>query len=193
LIILLLPFKVYVTQNLSLGVSLMLYFLYFLMYLMPKIAGWADILLTRGETARYGGRLNFILSALSELIFSFLLGAATTFRITLFMIGLCFGKSVIWGGQQRDAKALAWGEAFAHLWPQLMFGLLVLLPLYALSPVAFYWSLPLTLGFIVAIPFAVFTAKPSFGQLFVRWGLGGIPEDFNCPQILKDVLEKNNA
>jgi membrane glycosyltransferase len=190
LIILLTPFKVWQGGAFPLGAGITLYFLYFLMYLMPKIAGFIDILLTPNETKRYGGTGNFLLSALSELTFSFLLGAATTFRITLFMIGLCFGKTVIWGGQQRDAKALSWGEASLHLWPQLVFGLVVLMPLYLLSPSAFYWSLPLTLGFVVAIPFAVLTASPLLGQFFVKSGLSGIPEDFNLPPILKSIMEK---
>ena len=51
-----------------------------------------------------------------------------------------------------------------------------------------WWSLPLTAGYLVAIPFAVVTASPALGRLFQKLGLAGIPEDFNTPPEVKKVL-----
>ena len=45
----------------------------------------------------------------------------------------------------------------------------------------FWWSLPLTAGYLLAIPFAVLTADPALGALLARSGLCGIPEDFDPP------------
>ncbi|MDP2800984.1 MAG: glucans biosynthesis glucosyltransferase MdoH [Phreatobacter sp.] len=157
------------------------YVLFFLMYLMPKIAGFADILISAGGTARYGGRLRFLVAAATELVFSFLLGALTSFRITVFMIGLAFGKSVVWGGQQRDAMALTWREAWDAFWPQMAFGWVIFGLLWAASPAAALWSLPLTAGFLIAVPFAVVTASPRLGRLFVATRFCGIPEEFAMP------------
>jgi membrane glycosyltransferase len=56
------------------------------------------------------------------------------------------------------------------------------------SPTALRWSLPLTLGYLVAVPFAVITASPAMGKLFQRLGLCGIPEDFAAPKEVKAVL-----
>ena len=117
-----------------------------------------------------------------ELVFSFLLGALTSFRITVFMIGLAFGKSVTWGGQQRDAMALSWREAWDAFWPQMAFGWTVFLLLWLASPAAALWSLPLTAGFLVAVPFAVVTASPALGRLFVRHRICAIPEEFETPR-----------
>ena len=69
------------------------------MYLMPKIAGLVDAMFGRGGVARYGGWLRFLASAALELAFSFLQGAVSTIRTSIFMLGLLFGKSVVWGGQ----------------------------------------------------------------------------------------------
>ena len=88
-----------------------LYVTFFTMYLMPKIAGLLDAMLTRGGVRRYGGWLRFIPSAAIELVFSFLQGAVSTIRTSIFMIGLLFGKSVVWGGQSRDAQHLSWETA----------------------------------------------------------------------------------
>ena len=74
------------------------------MYLMPKIAGVLDVMLTKGGVTRYGGWLRFVPGAALELVFSFLQGAVSTIRTSIFMIGLLFGKSVVWGGQSRDAQ-----------------------------------------------------------------------------------------
>ena len=65
-----------------------LYVTFFTMYLMPKIAGLLDAMLTRGGVARYGGWLRFVPGAAIELTFSFLQGAVSTIRTSIFMVGL---------------------------------------------------------------------------------------------------------
>ncbi|CAN7264528.1 glucans biosynthesis glucosyltransferase MdoH [Bosea sp. LjRoot237] len=185
LMIALLPLKVLEDRAVAdypAGFAAFLYVLFFAMYLSPKLAGFADILLTKGGTQRYGGSLRFVVSSLIEIVFAFLQGAVSTFRTTLFMIGLAFGKARIgWNGQTRDAHALSFATAFAGLWPHLLFGLYIFGTLAELSPTVLIWSLPLTAGYVLAIPFAMLTAAPALGALFVRSGLCGVPEDFDPP------------
>ena len=113
--------------------------------------------------------MQFTSSFVIELAFSFLVGAATTLRTTMFMIGLILGKSVIWSGQARDAHALSWSTAAAGLWPQTLFGSTVIALLAWKAPTALWWGLPLLAGFPLAIPFAVATASPVFGRFLARW------------------------
>lgn len=185
LMITLLPLKVLEDRGLAdypAGFAAFLYVLFFAMYLSPKLAGFADILLTKGGTARYGGTARFVASSLIEIVFAFLQGAVSTFRTTIFMVGLAFGKATIgWNGQARDAHALSFVTACAGLWPHLVFGLYIFGSLALLSPSVLIWSLPLTAGYLLAIPFAMLTAAPALGALFVRSGLCGIPEDFDPP------------
>ncbi|MFN3670780.1 MAG: glucans biosynthesis glucosyltransferase MdoH [Bosea sp. (in: a-proteobacteria)] len=176
------------------GLAAFLYVLFFAMYLSPKLAGFADILLTQGGARRYGGTLRFVLSSLIEIVFAFLQGAVSTFRTTLFMIGLIFGRSRIgWNGQSRDAHALSFATAFAGLWPHLLFGLYIFGTLAVLSPTVLIWSLPLTAGYVLAIPFAMITALPSLGRWFARAGLCGIPEDFDPPAELRAIFDEAKA
>jgi len=123
-----------------------------------------------------------------ELVFSFLQGAVTTIRTSVFMLGLPFGKSITWSGQQRDAEGLSWRAAADALWPQFLFGLTVLVPLYVIAPAVALWSLPLTAGYLLAIPFAVATASPALGRYMRRHGIAAIPEDFAPPREIA-VLE----
>jgi membrane glycosyltransferase len=167
--------------------AIALYVTFLLMYLSPKIAGFIDILASREDSARYGGRLKFIAGAATELVFSFLLGAVSTFRVTIFMVGLMFGKTVSWNGQARDAQRLPWDTAFQGMWPQLAFGTVVMTIAWIGSPTLFWWGLIMTLGYVVAIPFGVLLAEPGLGRTMARWRLCAIPEEHDTPAEVKAV------
>jgi membrane glycosyltransferase len=169
------------------GSAIALYLVFLLMYLSPKIAGFIDILASGEESARYGGRLRFILGAATELVYSFLLGAVSTFRVTIFMIGLIFGKTVSWNGQSRDAHGIPWDVALQGLWPQLVFGSIVMVVAWLGSPLLVLWGLVMTLGYLVAIPFGVLLASPEAGELLEDWKLCAIPEEFNPPSEIRAV------
>ncbi|MBX9757321.1 MAG: glucans biosynthesis glucosyltransferase MdoH [Beijerinckiaceae bacterium] len=164
--------------------ALGLYGAFMFMYLAPKLAGFLDIALTKGGVARYGGGLRFAAGAVTELLFSFLISAAVTVRTSLFMIGLLFGRAVVWNGQARDAHALSWGTAARGLWPQTLFGFALLAFALALAPGLILWSLPLTAGYFLAIPFAVATADPRLGAAMARIGLCAIPEEIDTPPVI---------
>jgi membrane glycosyltransferase len=170
------------------GLAKVLYGTFFVMYLAPKMAGLIDAMLTKGEVARFGGWARFALSAAVELVFSFLQGAVSTIRTTIFMAGLALGRSVVWSGQSRDAYGISWTTACAQLWPQLLFGACVCGALQIISPAILVWSLPLTAGYLLAVPFCVLTANPQLGTWMKARGLAGVPEDFETPAEVKAVL-----
>jgi membrane glycosyltransferase len=51
-----------------------------------------------------------------------------------------------------------------------------------------WWSLPLTAGYLLAVPFAVLTADPALGKALQKLGLCGIPEDFATPGEVNAVM-----
>ncbi|MGH1419862.1 MAG: glucans biosynthesis glucosyltransferase MdoH [Hyphomicrobiaceae bacterium] len=165
--------------NYPTGLAIALYCSFVVMSLMPKLAGLADVCLTPGAVKRYGGAGRFALSSLIEVVFALLQGAITTTRTTIFIASLLiFGRSVRWNGQDRELHRLSWMKAVREFWPQTVFGALILAALFAVSPTVLAWSLPLTAGYVLAIPFAVVTATPMVGRFMVRTGLCGVPEDF---------------
>ena len=170
------------------GVAIGLYLVFLAMYLSPKLAGFVDILMSKGAVQRYGGLPRFLASMAIELVFAFLQGAVSSLRTTIFMVGLLFGRSRIgWNGQARDAHALSFATAFAGLWPHLLFGGFLFVALGLLSPAVLFWSLPMTAGYVLAIPFAMITALPALGAWLERRGLCGIPEDFVTAPVLEAI------
>jgi membrane glycosyltransferase len=55
------------------------------------------------------------------------------------------------------------------------------------------WSLPLTAGYLLAIPFTVITAHPALGSFMRRHGIAGIPEDFASPAEIIAVQQREGA
>lgn len=162
--------------DLAFGVAMMLVML--AMSFAPKLAGWADVALTKGGVARYGGAGRFALGALGETMFSMLLAPAAAFQVTVFLIGLfVFRRSVIWGGQQRDAHAVPLGVAIGGLWPQTLFGALIAAAVLWGAPGALPWSAPVLAGLVFAIPFGVLTAAPALGRAAARAGLFAVPDE----------------
>ena len=93
-----------------------LYVSFLIMYLSPKLAGFADIALTTGGARRYGGRLRFALGAAIELVFSFLQGAISTIRTTVFHDRPCvWAESQLGRTIARRARIEFWNGAGAAL------------------------------------------------------------------------------
>ena len=195
-----LPFAAHdVAHNSSLGVifpeasAKFLYLVFLLMYLSPKIAGLIDAALTPGEIRRFGGAQRFTSSAILEIVFSFLQGAITTIRTSIFMIGLAFGKSITWSEQLRDVSGVSWRAAAVALWPQALFGAVVCSALAVISPTVLLWSLPLTAGYLLAVPFTVITGHPALGNFMRRHGIAGIPEDFAPPPEIVAIQQREGV
>lgn len=171
------------------GLGVAMFFVMIAVSLVPKLLGMLDIALSKGGVARYGGSLRFALSGLVEIVFSMLMAPVVALRVTIFMIGLLFGRRVGWNGQNRDAYALGWAEAARGLWPQTLFGLtlgvgIVVLVGWGTLP----WAAPMVLGMALSIPLAVGTASPAFGRWAARVGLCAIPDERDPSPVLRAVL-----
>ncbi|MCA8882590.1 MAG: glucans biosynthesis glucosyltransferase MdoH [Rhodobacteraceae bacterium] len=145
--------------------------------LFPKIMGLAQVMLSRSEAARYGGRWRVLASGAIELVLSMLLAPAVAFSITLFVIGLAFGRRITWSAQTRERSRLGWDEAARMLWPQTLAGALLTVYLGVHAPWAMAFGSPVLLSLTLAIPLAVLTTLPSWGAWSIRTGIFDIPED----------------
>lgn len=163
------------------------------MSLTPKIIGAIHVMLETGGVARYGGKRRFFAGLAVETVFSILMSPVIAVHLTVFLIGLAFGRKGGWSGQIRDAYGLEWRTAFRALWPQMTFGTVVLSTIAVFTPAAVVWILPVVLGLLLAVPFAVITASPALGQWLAKRGLCAIPEEFDTPAILADLGASETA
>jgi len=159
------------------GFAIVMFFTMVMVSLVPKLMGLLDVALTKGGVARYGGAGRFALGGLVETLFSMVLAPVVAFRVTLFLIGLVFGRMVSWTGQNRDAYALSVRDAVEGLWMQTAFGALILGVVALLSPHAVVWTLPVSGALILAIPFALITASPAAGRTLTSLRLFATPEE----------------
>jgi len=156
------------------------------MTLMPKLMGMLDVVLTPSGVARYGGRLRFAAGAVVETLFMMLLAPVIAFALTVFMIGLLFGRSVRWNGQARDTYRLTWRTSAAGLWPQKLFGV-GLVGIFALNmPGVLPWLAPMAAGLLLAVPLAALSASPELGAWVARLGICATPEELDTPVELQN-------
>lgn len=180
LALLLLPWRA-ATQGGPATGAVALYLAWLLLSLAPKLAGYAAVLADREARAAHGGGIRFLAGMAAEVAASFLLLGASSVRLTGVMIGLAVGRAGLWTAQGRDARGLRWSEAFRALGGVTLFGVLVCGALAAIAPVLLAWSLPLTLGSLLSVPFAVLTAAPEAGRAMVRSGLCATREEIAPP------------
>ena len=159
-----------------------LYVVFLLFFLAPKLLGFLDVALTPGGLARFGGATRFLASVGIEIASSFVIGAVTTLNTTLFLL---LRQKIGWDAQARDAHGLSLGEATRALWPHLLFGAAILALGGAFAPKLLLWSLPLTFGYLAAIPFAIWSASALTGATFARFRLCATPEELSRSEILR--------
>ena len=151
----------------------------------PKIATVIDVLLTPAVRRAYGGTLVFAANIAAEMLFMIMLMPAIALSHTIFMTKLfVFRRGGTWTSQTRQSHAVPFRMAFAKLWPQTLFGCVVLAVAAVKAPNEIGFFLLGTIGLIMAAPFAVVTASPWLGRLFARIGICHLPEEMDVPEAL---------
>ncbi|KAK1446781.1 glucans biosynthesis glucosyltransferase H [Colletotrichum cuscutae] len=152
--------------------------------IFPKLAGVFEAVTT--SSRRYGGSFRCILSTFVELFLMTFIAPITALAVALFLCGLLKGKSITWDGQNRDRLGLSWRDSFRVLWPQTVLGFGILLAVRGTAELA--WAVPSAVGLLLAIPVAVITASPRFGDAITSMRLFEIPEEIELPLLLSKLL-----
>jgi membrane glycosyltransferase len=154
------------------------------MVFAPKIATVFTVLASRRRRHEFGGSARFMASVGLETLFSAILAPIMAVTHTVFLASLAFGRTIGWTAQVRDGHRVPFDAAASRLWPQSLLGALMAAwfalrpPEFALLGAPFYGPL------LVAIPFAMLTAWPAFGEAMARWRVAAIPEESAPPQEL---------
>lgn len=172
---------------LQLGLSL--FAVIFFMSIAPKLAGMLDVCLTKGAIRRYGGPLRFGFSVIAEILASMLMAPVIAVYVSVFLLGLPFGRSVTWSGQNRDKLGVSFSSALRTMGLQTVIGFLFgITLLFGAGAGALLWTLPMMAGLCLAIPFTMLTASSRFGRWTTRCGLFAVPEEVRMPRILSPLV-----
>lgn len=164
-------------DGLPLWAGLSLFAAVMTMNLMPKLMGLGQILADAERSETYGGRTRVVFGGIAEILFSMLVSPVVAFALTMFMLGLVFGKRVGWDAQQRSRDYLTWSEAARVLWPQTLAGGALTLWLYATFPAGLLLASPMLVSLTFAIPIAVLSTQRTVSKWSMAVGLFDIPED----------------
>lgn len=168
-------------QPVNIPLFLLLFTVTMTMCFAPKFATLGDVLLRPDLRRDYGGTARVLISAAIELVFSVLMAPIAAVSITLFLVGLPFGRQIGWTSQQRDAVGLSWRDASQRLWLHTLLGLGLGLAFSQVFPSTFLLWLPFVLGLSASIPMAVVSADPRLGRWLAESGLCRIPEEARLP------------
>jgi len=158
-----------------------LFFTVMTMVFAPKIATVIDIISRRDRRKAFGGGLRVLAGSATEIVYSAMLAPVMSVAHSLFMAGLVFGKKIGWGAQARGVARLPVGLAARKLWPQTLFGILAAVWM-STQPFGLIWPvIPLAIGPLLAIPFAVATSTKTLGWAAYRSSLWRLPEETAPP------------
>jgi membrane glycosyltransferase len=142
----------------------------------PRFLGVLDILLS-GRGRQWGGVGRLLAGCVLDMMFILLIGPIMMIAQTVFVIGLAFGRKVIWEAQNRADRSVPLGEAINGLGPQLAFGLATTAILAFTLPRAIQWASLTILPCLLAIPFACVTSSRALSRLMVKAGLCAVPDE----------------
>ncbi len=155
------------------------------MLLLPKLWGWIETISDRDRRKKQGGAFRLMVGVLFESLMSCLMAPAMMVFHTRFVVNTLCGRKISWNRQNRDDSQLVWLTAWKHFGLLSVLGSTVSIAIFALGVASLYWFLPISLGWVVTLPFAVLTSRVSIGQKLKDWRLLLIPEETQLPIVLQ--------
>jgi len=170
--------------------ALSLFILMLALLLIPKLLSLAFHLASTGRAASFGGRAKLALSTLLEMVGSTLLAPNLALLQSRFVIGTLMGKSVKWDSQDRSESGTGFREAFRRHWSATAIGIVWGTLLWLTVPKLFWWFAPVIGGFLLAIPFSVWSSRTTLGEWARRHNLFLIRAERTPPEVLRDLHQE---
>lgn len=140
-----------------------------LLLFAPRGLAMADVVLT-GTTSRFGGFARLYSGVLAETVVAMALAPLRMFAHSRFVVAAVMNLNLTWGGQNRSSDS-GWRQSWRWHYPGLITGILCVTLAAWHSPVLFFWSLPVAIPLILAVPVSVWLGRTSSGNAMARRGL----------------------
>jgi membrane glycosyltransferase len=152
--------------------------------LAPKLFGFVAVLKDRRDRSGFGGPVRAFLSVLLETVLAGLLAPVTMLSQSATVVSILLGRDSGWNAQRRDDGSVATGEIVRGYAGHTMFGVVLGLIAWLVSPVLIVWMSPVVVGLVLSIPLVLLTASKTPARFLARLGLLSIPEDSDPPKAL---------
>jgi membrane glycosyltransferase len=162
--------------------------------LLPKTLGLVRALLN-WELLRTVNPVRLVLGVVLETVLSALYAPISMMIQTRQVWEIFRGQDSGWSVQSRKSTALPFGLLLRRHWLHTVVGLAVAAALWFLSPPLLAWMAPALIGLVLAIPLSALSASVFFAKL-ARWlGCLVVPEEVRVPPViaLRDEYERTLA
>jgi len=155
----------------------------------PKLFGYVLLCTDRQLARRYGGVLRAGISILFETALSALIAPVMMLMQSAVVVGILTGRDVGWKTQHRDDGSIPLRAVARRHWGHTLFGVVLAIAAYAVSPQFLAWMSPVVVGLLLAISVSAATARQELGRFVRRLGLLVTPEETEPPGVLQRANE----
>jgi len=156
------------------------------MLVLPRLLGVTAMFMRR-ETARFGGGVKLVQSAVLEAALAMLLAPLRMVAHTLFVVGAITGWKLEWKSPPREANDVSWSEAAQRFAPVSLVVAALGAAMSLAGSSAVLWMMPVGLPLVLAVPFTVLTGSTSLGERVRRARLLLVPEESSSPTVLRQA------
>jgi membrane glycosyltransferase len=153
--------------------------------LAPKLMSVLVALVHR--RAAFGGAFKLIAGAILETLFAILIAPLMMVFHSYFVLNVLQGRKVKWETQSREGRMVPWGQAFYRT---AFVGCVALIwggVTYTMSPMFFWWLLPVLTGLTLAAPIVRYSSSITLGRLCRRAGIFISPSETDPETVLRDL------
>ncbi|WP_419760139.1 glucans biosynthesis glucosyltransferase MdoH [Acidisoma sp.] len=145
--------------------------------LAPKLLAYILLLFDGPLRRGCGGAVRALLSLLLETLLGGLIAPVAMLIQTEGVMQILGGRDSGWNAQQRDGAAVPLRIIWRQYWRFMVFGVVLALAAYAVSPALFLWMTPVLAGLVLAVPLVMLTGSQGLGLGLKRLGLLSITEE----------------
>jgi membrane glycosyltransferase len=157
--------------------------------LAPKVFGYILLLRHRQTVRRCGGALRTGMSVLVEIVLSSLIAPVMMLMQSAEVMGIVTGRDAGWKAQRRDDGSTRFRAVACRHRTHTLFGVVLAVAAYTVSPVLLAWLAPVVVGLVLAIPVSAVTEWQELGKAVRRLGLLATPEEIEPPAVLRRANE----
>ncbi|HLH90304.1 MAG TPA: glucans biosynthesis glucosyltransferase MdoH [Xanthobacteraceae bacterium] len=157
--------------------------------LVPKLLAFLTLLARPARRRAFGGAVRTFVGMLVEIVVSGLIAPVMMVSQSRAIADILLGRDAGWQAQRRESDRLPIAESVRRFAPHTAVGIVLGASAYAVSLPLFLWMMPVTVGLVLAIPLATFTADQRIGNGLRRAGLLLTPDMREEPEVIRSADE----